>query len=61
MLTIFCIKEHCEKAQGYEKLAGIKAEVVGDKIYDFREGILKMLAIAEPEQMKEVANRANYF
>ena len=52
---ILYVKEHCEKAQGYEKLAGIKAEVVGDKIYDFREGILKMLAIAEPEQMKEVA------
>ena len=28
---------------------------IDDKIYDFREGILKMLAIAEPEQMKEVA------
>lgn len=53
------VVERSEKAQSYEKLAGITAVAVGDDFYTMKHEPAKMLTIAEPHEIQEIQRTLN--
>lgn len=53
------VVERCDKAKGYEKLAGIQAVAVGDEFYSMKHEATKMLSIAEPHEIQEIQRVVN--
>ena len=54
------VAQHCEKAKSYERLANIKAVVVGDDFYKMKHEPTKMLTIAEPHEIQEIQRLINH-
>ncbi len=53
------VVERSEKAQSYERLAGITAVAVGDEFYTMKHEPTKMLTIAEPHEIQEIQGIVN--
>ncbi len=51
---VLYVKERNDKARYYEKIAGVKAEVVGDRLYSLFNGAIKLLAMAEPSEIEQI-------
>jgi Cof subfamily protein (haloacid dehalogenase superfamily) len=48
------VKEEDENTRYYESIAGVKAVPIGDKIYSLPEVPTKLLAIAQPDKLREI-------
>lgn len=53
------VVERSEKAQYYERMAGITAIAVGDDFYTMKHEPAKMLTIAEPHEIQEIQRIVN--
>lgn len=51
---ILYVDEINDRARNYEKVASVKAFAIGDKLYTPEEGPLKLLAIAEPNELDDI-------
>ena len=51
---VLYVKEHSTEARYYERVSGIPAVPIGDKLFSLDAAPTKMLALAEPELIKEI-------
>lgn len=54
---VLYIEENNEKSAYYEKVAGIKAVPVGEKLYSMPGAPTKMLILDEPDKIQQIKNR----
>lgn len=58
---VLYVKERDEKARYYEEIANVVAVPVGERLYSLEGAPTKLLAVAEPEEMREIVATVKAF